>query len=256
MIDDNFVSDFWEYTPIKQTIIESIENLKLKNIPTDKILIFAGSGMSQESGIPVFHGSELKGGLSQKEGVNLVNMYEPHQGYTNLLNFCENKEYYVMTSNIDGYFIKAGFDPERVIEVHGNINYMQCPYKCTEEIFNYEEGLKCKKCDTDLVPNVMVSGFCNFISKTGLVENNMDISISTENWTIIEIGAGVLVPVIRDYSEILVEDKNFSLIRINPEHWQISEDILSKNTVRIPHKSILGINIILEKLLWKHRKLV
>jgi len=246
MIDDKLVSDFWEFTPIKQSIIESVENLKLKKIHIGKkLLIFAGSGMSQESGIPVFHGSDLKGGLSQKDGIELVNNHTPHQGYIDLLNFCEGKEYYVMTSNIDGYFAKAGFDPQRVVEVHGNVNYMQCPNGCAQ-IFNYKEGSRCEECYEYLVSNVMVSGFHNFISKTSFVEKNMDIDISTDIWTIIEIGAGVLVPVIRDYSEILVEDKKFNLIRINPEHWQIPENILSKNTSRIPHKSILGIKILLD----------
>ena len=29
-------------------------------------------------------------------------------------------------SNVDGHFQKAGFDPERVFEVHGNIHFWQC----------------------------------------------------------------------------------------------------------------------------------
>jgi len=50
----------------------------------------------------------------------------PHLGYTYLLNMIKEKDYFVFTSNIDGYFIQSGFDPNRVCECHGNLNILQC----------------------------------------------------------------------------------------------------------------------------------
>ena len=50
----------------------------------------------------------------------------PHSGYTYLLNLIKDKDYFVFTSNIDGYFVQSGFDPNRVAECHGNLNLLQC----------------------------------------------------------------------------------------------------------------------------------
>jgi len=253
---DNDIHNFWEFTPIKQDIIETIEYRKLKDFITDKILIFAGSGFSQESGLPIFSTLLNENNYNQNELIKLFDEHEPHEGYKKLLNLCKNKEYYVFTSNIDGYFLRAGFDKDKIIEVHGNIYYIQCPTNCTgnNKVFCKNSKISgsgtqiCKHCHEKMVPNVMVGGFQDFIYKTKNIEELMIKEIKKlvtgSNYTIIEIGAGINLPVIRDYSEILVEDYGLKLIRINPEHWQIPKELLSKNTVRIPYKSIKGIDIL------------
>lgn len=257
---ENDTNDFWEFIPIKQDIIETIEYRKLKNFLTNKILIFAGAGMSQESGLPVFNSGNntlLNGYKTQQDLIDLFDSHKPHEGYMKLLELCKNREYYVFTSNIDGYFSRAGFDKSKIIEIHGNIHYVQCPTNCNKnnEVKLYSnikrvENQLCPYCHEKMVPNVMVGGFQNFIYKTKNIEDLMNNDIKTSHakacWTIIEIGAGVNLPAIRDYSEILVEDHSnkMKLIRINPEHWQIPKEILSKNTVRIPHKTIKGIDIL------------
>ena len=52
---------------------------------------------------------------------------EPHVGYEVLLDIVEKspkvKDYFIVTSNVDGMFEKAGFDPEKIWEIHGNIHY-------------------------------------------------------------------------------------------------------------------------------------
>ena len=42
---------------------------------------------------------------------------------------------FVYTSNVDGHFQRAGFDPDRVVEVHGTIGAMQCLSDCGIGIF-------------------------------------------------------------------------------------------------------------------------
>lgn len=54
---------------------------------------------------------------------------EPHEGYHILLRLLKQlnvNDYYIFTSNVDGLFVKAGFDQERVYEKQGSYKYLQC----------------------------------------------------------------------------------------------------------------------------------
>lgn len=131
-----------------------------KNIvqQSDAVLIICGAGMSVESGIPTYRGNK---GIWEKEiqinGKNyaydeisslkmwqqfpelawgfksmfyqLISKCKPHQGYYHLLQSLQqqfNNNYFICTSNIDGFFAKSGFDPEKIYEVHGTIDNIQC----------------------------------------------------------------------------------------------------------------------------------
>ena len=59
----------------------------------------------------------------------LISKCKPHQGYYHLLQSLQqqfNNNYFICTSNIDGFFAKSGFDPEKIYEVHGTIDNIQC----------------------------------------------------------------------------------------------------------------------------------
>ena len=60
--------------------------------------------------------------------IELYRNTPPHNGFNILREWASRMPngYFVFTSNVDGHFQKAGFDPERVIECHGSIQYMQC----------------------------------------------------------------------------------------------------------------------------------
>ena len=51
---------------------------------------------------------------------------EPHIGYRVLLDIVKSpqiRDYFVVTSNVDGMFEKAGFDPQKIWEIHGSIHH-------------------------------------------------------------------------------------------------------------------------------------
>ena len=52
----------------------------------------------------------------------------PHSGYTILLESLkkQKKDFIVLTSNIDHYFIRAGYPKDSVYETHGSVNLIQC----------------------------------------------------------------------------------------------------------------------------------
>lgn len=56
----------------------------------------------------------------------------PHQGFHLLKQLAEKLAlpYFVFTSNVDGHFQKAGFDPNQIYECHGSIHHLQCSEPC------------------------------------------------------------------------------------------------------------------------------
>lgn len=128
---------------------------------TEALLIGAGAGMGIDSGLPGFRGNqgfwaayppyhgrsfadlacprtftadpELAWGFYGHR-LSLYRQTQPHAGFAILRRWAEAMPhgYFVMTSNVDGQFQQAGFDPERIYECHGSIHYLQCHAGCME----------------------------------------------------------------------------------------------------------------------------
>ncbi len=60
---------------------------------------------------------------------------------------------YVFTSNVDGAFQKAGFEPARVVECHGTIHRMQCLEGCLDDIWSADYWLPEVDDDTCMLMN-------------------------------------------------------------------------------------------------------
>ena len=96
--------------------------------------------MSADSGLPVFK-SENKTiftpDFSNAQNIrNMFDSFQPHIGYKKLLEYCNNKNYYIMTSNIDRYFARAGFG-----QVSGEVKGSM------ERLFNLHKQRSCVKYD-------------------------------------------------------------------------------------------------------------
>ena len=124
----------------------------------DALLVIAGAGMSVDSGIFTYRGSngiwnksirignedyrydEISSLKMWKEYPELAwgfkaNFYQmmkdgdPHEGYYTLLNYVKNRlnnNYFICTSNIDNYFERVGFEKDKIYEVHGTMKLLQC----------------------------------------------------------------------------------------------------------------------------------
>ncbi|MEC2074495.1 Sir2 family NAD-dependent protein deacetylase [Metabacillus fastidiosus] len=53
----------------------------------------------------------------------------------NLYELVKNKNYFVVTSNIDAHFTLAGFPKERLFEIEGNCRNLQCSHGCHNQIY-------------------------------------------------------------------------------------------------------------------------
>src|SRR5205807_506106 len=64
--------------------------------------------------------------------LGLYRRTRPHRGFAILRRWGERMPAgaFVYTSNVDGQFQRAGFDPETVVECHGSIHSMQCLADC------------------------------------------------------------------------------------------------------------------------------
>ena len=122
-----------------------VEDIKKMFDDADGVLITAGAGMGVDGGIPDFRGSSgiwtsnkanfmkfASGNAFKVRPLEAWNFYinrimkyshsDPHRGYYDLLKI--KKDVFVVTSNVDCHFERAGFDPLKLYEIHGNLKYI------------------------------------------------------------------------------------------------------------------------------------
>ena len=168
----------------------------------------------------------------------------PHQGYTIANQWSELanvKSSFSFTSNIDGHWIKSGWDASKVIECHGSIDYMQCIKNCSARIWPTNGALKlkvdpttdcvidplpsCPDCAQLARPNVLMFGDWGYFGEhldeqtARYKQFSRDLSASKGKLLIIELGAGTAVPTVRYESQRSFTDHRWTsnLIRINPQ---------------------------------------
>jgi len=258
----------------------------------EAIIITAGAGMGVDSGLPDFRGNEgfwkayppvkkLGYDFMQMANPSLfetnpklawgfyghrLELYRdtiPHEGFKLLLELIKEKEdnYFVFTSNVDGQFQKAGFDEQKIYEVHGSIHHLQCLESCTQsiwknnlddieidmELLEAQNLPKCKYCDALARPNILMFGDWSFIGnrtdKQAREFHNWTMKNKGKKTVIIEIGAGSAVPTIRSFGDRFARaEENTTLIRINPRE----EYVLDEKNIGLPFGGYEGIKTILQ----------
>jgi NAD-dependent SIR2 family protein deacetylase len=234
----------------------------------DALLVTAGAGMGVDSGLPDFRGDEgfwrayppfRKLGLSFVDLANpqwfasdptlawgfyghrlqLYRRTRPHDGFGILLRWARRMRdgHFVFTSNVDGHFQRAGFDPERIHECHGSIDWMQCTRDCGAGIFpadDYEPDIDeatfrarlplpaCARCGALARPCILMFGDWGWDSS-----RSDEQAARLESWlvglrarersslVVVECGAGSAVPTVRRFGEQLGASLGATLVRIN-----------------------------------------
>lgn len=69
-------------------------------------------------------------------------MNAPKPVYEKLLSLVKGKDYFVLTTNVDHCFQKAGFDQHRLFYTQGDYGLFQCSEPCCAETFDNEEIIK------------------------------------------------------------------------------------------------------------------
>ena len=66
----------------------------------------------------------------------------PKPAYDNLLKLLKDKEYFVITTNVDHQFQKAGFDKQRLFYTQGDYGLFQCAKPCHQKTYDNEETIR------------------------------------------------------------------------------------------------------------------
>jgi NAD-dependent SIR2 family protein deacetylase len=163
---------------------------------------------------------------------------KPHAGFEILKQWAAAKQSsFVFTSNVDGQFQKSGFDAERVVEIHGSIFLAQCTKVCSRGIWSVAELdvevetttmravpplPSCPRCGGGARPNVILFGDGESLTSARLKQSrrfwDWEQSVRGSALVVVELGAGVGIPSVRNKGEQLVRDLGAKLIRINPTH--------------------------------------
>lgn len=235
---------------------------------SEALLITAGAGMGVDSGLPDFRGPEgfwraypalARLGLRFEEMANpawfhrdpalawafyghrlgLYQSTRPHAGFARLLDLARSRPagWFVFTSNVDGQFQKAGFDPDRIMECHGSIHHFQCGSPCGEDIweaggvsvqvdpetFRARPPLPaCPRCGALARPNILMFGDGSWLpARTDAQEARLADWWNTlrgrrARVAVVELGAGRSVPTVRRFSEAAVTELGATLVRLNP----------------------------------------
>lgn len=253
----------------------------------DSLLITAGAGMGVDSGLPDFRGNtgmwqaypEL--GRRQMDFATIANpqffaqnprlawgfyghrlaLYRatmPHAGFGELLALADRLDlpYFVFTSNVDGQFVKAGFDADKVYECHGSIHHLQCVIPCSDKIWTADDLTPvidngkcewlgalptCPDCGGLARPNILMFGdFAWQSHRTDEQETRLHKFLTThQNPVVIEIGARTAIPTVRRFGDGFAP----RLIRIN-----LREPATPQGGIGLGMAGVHGINEIWREL--------
>jgi NAD-dependent SIR2 family protein deacetylase len=210
----------------------------------------------------------------------------PHHGYEIAKQWSQlkNVKYsFSFTSNIDGHWIKSGWDESSVIECHGSVHYMQCIDTCQKKIWDTNDALKlnvdpktdcaidhlpqCPYCKKLARPNVLMFGDWGFLDnrleqQTSHHEKfKSNIAKAKAKLLIIELGAGTAVPTVRRESERTFIDSKWTadFIRINPSAEHSIIDAHYKNqskgqTIEITLDALTALTLIDKAIKQKLKK--
>lgn len=170
-----------------------IERLSQQLAGSDAIVIGAGAGLSTSAGftytgerfahyfpdfIARYHFSDMySGGFYPFDTLEehwaywsryiFCNRYldAPKPVYQELLSLVHDKDYFVLTTNVDHQFQKAGFDRHRLFYTQGDYGLWQCMEPCHQKTYDNEEtvrqmvaGQRDMRIPTKLVPRCPVCG--------------------------------------------------------------------------------------------------
>ena len=172
---------------------EAIEQLKQIISEAETVVIGAGSGLSTSAGF-TYSGERFEkyfsdfavkygfqdmysGGFAPFASLEerwaywsryiMINRYmdPPKPVYSNILSLVRNKDYFVLTTNVDHCFQKAGFDKERLFYTQGDYGLFQCSEPCHHKTYDNEKQIRAMwefrsemKIPSELVPHCPVCG--------------------------------------------------------------------------------------------------
>ena len=173
--------------------------------------------------------------------------------YKNIYELVKNKSYFVITTNVDDQFEKAGFEKNKIFATQGSYSKLQCSKACHNKLYD----------NTELVNRMIEETDCNLKIPTNLVpicpvcKERMEVNlrkdayfVQDENWyrqikayedfvnnakdkkvILLELGVGFNTPIIIrfPFEQMTMQNKNWNLVRINKDNVITWNDIEEKS---------------------------
>jgi NAD-dependent SIR2 family protein deacetylase len=257
------------------TLTQKTSFLKTGIDKADAIIIGAGAGLSAAAGLDyddaaIFN--TLFPGYHDRYGLRSINEadfypfptmeeqyaywvrhisairynFPPGKSYLDLHRIIKDRNHVILTTNTDGQFFKAGFDPDKICSPQGDLAFFQCSKPCNNELYHNEQIVKqllsrisnkdfaiktgdiprCPHCGKPLIPNIRTSH--SFVEKPWIEKYQMlnDFLDAQRGKKILffELGVGFNTPsIIRyEFEFLFMTRKNAEMIRINLNAVEIS----------------------------------
>ena len=198
------------------------------------------------AGFYPYPSEEAKWGYWSKHA--LMNRFDPPALplYTELYDIVKNKEYFVLTTNVDHQFYKAGFDEKRIFATQGDYGKIQCQKACHSKTYDAKDLFrkmdkarrdclipselvpKCPVCGGNMAMNLRCDNY--FVEDeawheaadryAGFLEQNKDKKV-----VLLELGVGFNTPIIIrfPFEKMVRENSSYSLIRMNMDEAVVPE---------------------------------
>ncbi len=237
----------------------------------DALLVTAGAGMGVDSGLPDFRGNEgfwnayPALGRARMEFTSVASprtfraepalawgfyghrlaLYRatvPHAGFALLRGWGSRMSQGtgVFTSNVDGQFQAAGFDPQRIVECHGSIHHLQCMEPCRPDIWPADgfqpqvdadacrlvsEAPRCPHCGGLARPNILMFGDWEWLEQRSEAQQGRLLRwlARARRPVVVELGAGTAIPSVRHFGQRVVHECGGRLVRINPREPDVAD---------------------------------
>jgi NAD-dependent SIR2 family protein deacetylase len=173
--------------------------------------------------------------------------------YLDLFNLVKDKPYFIITTNVDGQFFKAGFNRDYLFHPQGDYALFQCRRPCSDRLYDNREMIqkmlanmddakfqireddipRCPLCGDYLERNLRIDE--TFVEAPHLVmrpayEEFVNRSVSG-NLLVLELGVGFNTPgIIRwPFEEITLGHRQATLVRINRDHPEVPSELIGKS---------------------------
>ena len=258
---------------------DNIKRLKKALNECDAVVIGAGAGLSTSAGF-VYSGERFEKYFSdfgKKYGFKdmysggfypyqtkeefwaywsryiFVNRYTdaPKPVYDELFDLVKDKDYFVITTNVDHCFQKAGFDKKRLFYTQGDYGLFQCSVPCHDKTYENEEIIRRMvkeqrnmRIPTEMIPKCPVCGepmTMNLRSDDKFVEDEgwHEAAARYENFLrtrkgkvlFLELGVGYNTPVIIKYPfwQMTAKDPDATYACINYGEAVTPEEIADRS---------------------------
>lgn len=258
---------------------DNIAEIKFRIDGADAVVIGAGAGLSSAAGLE-YSGKRFQKYFSdfiEKYGFTdmysggfypfetpeeywaywsryiFINRFEctGNGAYERLLKLVENKEYFVLTTNVDHQFQRSGFNKNRLFYTQGDYGLFQCSEPCHAAVYDNEKVIRrmvaeqknmhipselipfCPKCGKPMTMNLRTDDrfvqnegwynanerYCNFVKRHG-----------TGNILFLELGVGYNTPGIIKFPfwKIIAENPGAFYICVNFGEVYVPDEIKNR----------------------------